>query len=302
VSQDFNGALSVKRQYYAVLASQEALAAAERQLEQADQQLKISTIRMRAGAVARTDSLRSAITVGNAKLAVLAARTGLEIANAALTRLAGTPFEVTAIAADTADTPHVELDRAALIAMAIDGPSTRAASAQLSASRSSRRAAWTPYLPTLSMSYAWGTNRSSKEFEWGGPGRAQSSSLGFSASYTVFGGYQREARAVSAAVAEDNAEAGLRDALAAARESAIQYLSAFRAAEETIALQQLTVAAAEEDLRTQQQRYALGGAALVDLLTAQTTLANARSALIAARFQARAAKAQIEALVGRELK
>lgn len=59
--------------------------------------------------------------------------------------------------------------------------------------------------------------------------------------------------------------------------------------------------AAEEDLRVQQQRYALGASTLLDLLTSQTTLNQARSDLIAARYDYRVAKAQLEALVGREL-
>ena len=61
------------------------------------------------------------------------------------------------------------------------------------------------------------------------------------------------------------------------------------------------VAAAEEDLRVQQQRYALGASTLLDLLTSQTQLNQARQALIQARFDGRIARAQLSALVGREL-
>jgi outer membrane protein len=63
----------------------------------------------------------------------------------------------------------------------------------------------------------------------------------------------------------------------------------------------VSVAAAEEDLRVQQQRYQLGASTILDALTSQTTLNQARLALIQARFNYRVAKAQLEALVGREL-
>src|SRR5262249_14872031 len=59
VTQSFTVALQVKQQYFAVLAARESQAAAQQQLEQATQQLLVSTTRVQVGAVARTDSLRS---------------------------------------------------------------------------------------------------------------------------------------------------------------------------------------------------------------------------------------------------
>jgi outer membrane protein len=55
-------------------------------------------------------------------------------------------------------------------------------------------------------------------------------------------------------------------------------------------------------VRVQQQRYGLGVATLLELVTAQAQLNSARFALIRARRDARIAKANIEALLGRELK
>jgi outer membrane protein len=66
-------------------------------------------------------------------------------------------------------------------------------------------------------------------------------------------------------------------------------------------VQQASIAAAEEDLRVQQQRYALGVSTLLDLLTSQAQLNQARQALIQARLDGRIARAQLSALVGREL-
>ena len=102
-------------------------------------------------------------------------------------------------------------------------------------------------------------------------------------------------------VSEDVADATLRDARLLARQNIVQYLGLLRTAQERIAIQRVSVAAAEEDLRVQQQRYALGASTLLDLLTSQTTLDQARSALIQARFDYRTARAQIEAVIGREL-
>ena len=97
------------------------------------------------------------------------------------------------------------------------------------------------------------------------------------------------------------AEAQLRDARFLARQNLIQQLGALRTAEERIRIQQASVAAAQEDLRVQQQRYNLGASTLLDLLASQTTLDAARAALIQARQDYRVARAQIEAIIGRDL-
>ena len=102
-------------------------------------------------------------------------------------------------------------------------------------------------------------------------------------------------------VAAINADASLRDARFAAQQSLVQYLGALRTASEQVAIQLVSVAAAEEALRVQQQRYQLGAGTILDALTTQTTLNQARFQLIQARFNYRIAKAQLEALVGREL-
>jgi outer membrane protein len=302
VAQSFAVALQVKQQYFAALAARESQAAAQRQIEQAEQQMLTSTTRVSVGAVARTDSLRSAIIVSNARIAMLNAQTALDDANVALTRLVGTGFDVTAMPSDTGAVPAISATRDELLAMLPSGPAVRSAEASLAAAKMNRRATKTNYLPTVSMNYNFGISRASTEFEWGdGPG-SRNKNLSFFLNYNIFNNWQREQQMVQSSVQEDIAEAQLRDAKAGARQNLLQFYGAFKNAEETVQLQSLQVAVAVEDLDAQQQRYAAGAAGIVDLLTAQTTLANARTALINARFTARTAKAQVEGVIGKELR
>ena len=301
-SQRFNIALQVKQQYFAVLAARESEAAARRQLEQATEQLKSSTAKVRAGAATNSDSLRSAIQVGNARLAQLTAQNNLRVANAGLTRLVGAADVVTASPADTAEMGRIVLDSAQLTAMALDGPSVRQAEAALVAARASKKAAKTPYMPTINSSYSLSGNNTSDTFDWGSGRIPKQNSLRFSLNFPLFNNLSREENVLRTSVAEDNAIAALRDAKLAQQQSLVQFLGAFRTAEERVAIQLSSVAAAEEDLRVQQQRYNLGASVLLDLLTSQTTLDQARASLIQARYDARIAKAQVEALVGRDLK
>ncbi|MHB1097462.1 MAG: TolC family protein [Gemmatimonadaceae bacterium] len=301
-SQRYNIALQVKQQYFAVLAARESEAAARRQLEQATEQLKSSTAKVRAGAATKSDSLRSAIQVGNARLAMLTAQNNLRVANAGLSRLVGASDVVTAMPADTAEMGRIVLDSAQLTAMALDGPSVRQAEAALVAARASKKAAKTPYMPTINSSYSLSGNNTSDTFDWGSGRIPKQNSLRFSLNFPLFNNLSREENVMRTNVAEDNAIAALRDAKLAQQQSLVQFLGAFRTAEERVAIQLSSVAAAEEDLRVQQQRYNLGASVLLDLLTSQTTLDQARASLIQARYDARIAKAQVEALVGRDLK
>ena len=301
-SQRYNIALQVKQQYFAVLAARESEAAARRQLEQATEQLKSSTAKVRAGAATKSDSLRSAIQVGNARLAMLTAQNNLRVANAGLSRLVGASDVVTAMPADTAEMGRIVLDSAQLTAMALDGPSVRQAEAALTAARASKKAAKTPYMPPINSSYSLSGNNTSDTFDWGSGRIPKQNSLRFSLNFPLFNNLSREENVMRTTVAEDNAVAALRDAKLAQQQSLVQYLGAFRTAEERVAIQLSSVAAAEEDLRVQQQRYNLGASVLLDLLTSQTTLDQARASLIQARYDARIAMAQVEALVGRDLK
>jgi outer membrane protein len=284
-----------------VLAAHESEAAALAQLEQAQQQLKAATARVTAGVATKSDSLRSLIQVGNAELALETARNNLRVANAALTRLVGATELVTAQPSDTlAEVGPLAVDSATLAQLAVDGPIVNQAEANLSAARASRKAANTRYLPTVSASYQRGGSGTGR-FGIGDDPYNYSGALRLSLNFPLFNQFSREDAIVRADVARENAQAQLRDSRLAAQQNLTQYLGALQLAERRIQIQQASVEAAEEDLRVQQQRYALGASTLLDLLTSQTTLNQARAALIAARLDYRVARAQLEALVGREL-
>ena len=59
LAESFATTLAVKQQFYNVLAARESEGAARAQLEQAEQQLRTSELRLRARNVTRSDSLRS---------------------------------------------------------------------------------------------------------------------------------------------------------------------------------------------------------------------------------------------------
>ena len=302
VSQDFQIALDVSQQFYNALAARESEDAARSLLELAVQQLRYSTIRVKSGVAIKSDSLRSLIQVGNAQLALLTAQTNLRSANASLTRQIGSDITVTAAPGDTVLPPldAIALDTASLARLAENGPAVRQSQSALDAAKASRRGARAPYLPTVTAGYSRSGSGVGR-FGIGNDPYSYGGRLNFALSYPLFNGFARETQVVRADVAEDNAVAALRDARLAARQLLVQNVDLLRTAQQRFSVQAISVVAAEEDLRVQQLRYNAGASTLLDVLTSQNQLSQAQTALIQARFDARVARARLEALIGQRL-
>ena len=301
VAVKYNVALQVKQQYYAVLAAIESEDAARLQMAQAQEQFKSSVIRVRAGVATRSDSLRGVIQVGNAELALITAQSNKEAADAALTRIVGSFVPVTADPSSVQENMTALPDSAQLAELAKVGPAVQQAQASLDAATENRKAARGQYLPSLSLSYSRSGTGTDPRFGFGSDPFSYSGRLAFSLSYPLFNNFQREEDVVRARVAEVNAEAGLRDSQLAAVQGLTQNIGALRGASQRVAVQVASVAAAQEDVRVQQQRYNIGASTLLDLITSQAALATAEQALIQARYDYRIARAQLEALIGRDL-
>ncbi len=301
VAVKYNVALGVKQQYYAVLAAIESQDAAALQMAQAAEQFKSSVARVRAGAATRSDSLRGVIQVGNAQLALITAASNKEGADAALTRLVGSPVPVTVDPASVQENMSALPDSAQLAVLALTGPAVQQAQAGLDVAEESRKASKATYLPSLTASYSRSGSGTDPRFGFGTDPFTYSGRLAFSLSYPVFNNFQREEGVVRARVAEVNAQAAFRDAQLGAVQLLTQNIGAIRGASQRVAVQVASVAAAEEDVRVQQQRYNIGASVLLDLITSQAALATAEQALIQARYDYRIARAQLEALIGRDL-
>jgi len=301
VSQKYSLALQVKTQYYAILAAREAESAAKTQLQQADEQLKTSIVRTRAGVVTLSDSLRSVIAVGNGQLALITARNNVRVASASLTRLVGSDALVTAQLSDTLDLGMAAIDSTALAALLDQSPAVKQAEAQLASAQAAVTSTRTPYLPSVDLTYSRSGNGFSNTYGVTGNPLAYTNNFNVRLSYTLFNNFQREDALTRAVIQADLVQAQVRDTKLAAQQTLVQQLAALRSAQQRIVIQQATLDASKEDLRVQQQRYALGASVFLDVLTSQSTLDAARSALIQARQDVRVARAQLEALVGRDL-
>lgn len=302
VAAEFNVAYQVSQQYYAALAARESRSAALTALEEAQQNLRAASARVAAGAATRSDSLRAAIAVGNQQLNVLSAENDLQNANAALTRLVGSTFIVTAVDSDTGRVTPVAADSAELARLLDMSPALQSSRASLAAARAAVRTSRTDYFPTVSLGYGITDQNADANFDWGQGQTSRNKSFSLSVSVPLFNGLGREEAVQRASINEINARATLRDAQLLAQQQLTQYLGQLRLAQARISIMQASLEAAQEDLRVQQQRYQLGASTQLELLTTQTQLNAARFNLINARYQVRIAKAQLEQLIGREIR
>jgi len=297
-----NVSLNVKLAYNQVLSANEAEAAARAQLAVATQNLAFTVAKVNAGAANVADSLNSVVTVGNAQLAILTAQQSLRSASANLTRWVSTPDLVTASPADTADLPRITLDSASIMALALDGPNVRQLQSQLVANEASQRSARAAYLPQLSTSVGFSGNGTKNLYGLGGDSPyPYSRNIGFNVSYPLFNRFQRENAVQTAQINTENTEAQLRDTRLQNQQNVITQIGLLRNAEQQMVFQQVSVRAAEEALRVNQQRYSVGVGTFVDVLTSQQNVIIARQGLISARLNYRNARAQIEATIGRDL-
>ncbi|MGH7699104.1 MAG: TolC family protein [Gemmatimonadales bacterium] len=299
VNQRFQVTLATKQAFYDALASEELVRVAESQVRRAQRQLQISVEKLRAGSATRSDSLRSTVDYGNARIALLQGRANLATAQANLGRQIGMDTPVRAVP-DTA-LPALP-DTAALRATAlVTAPQIEQAEAQASAARAQVWTARAQYWPTLNVSYSnnrQGTGSPNLPFF---SNYREQFSWRFGLSWTLFNGFSREQQQVSAGVNRDNAEARAADTRRQVNAQLTQQLAALATTYEQIGIARANVAAATEDLRVQSERYRVGAATILDLLTSQTALTQAEVNLVETRFNYLIARAQVEALLGRAL-
>lgn len=295
INQEFQTTLQTKQTFFSALAAEELIRVSDTQIERSLEQHNISKEKLAAGTATRSDTLRSSVDLANARLQKLNAEAQLANAEASLAQLIGVDGAVKAIREDRL-LQIVDLDTTGLRNEAIQrSPSIYQADASLRAASAQVSASYGTYLPRLSASYSrsWsGTELWDRNPSW---------SARLSVSWNLFNGFSRETNKMRAQVTRDNARAQADDARRDVNTQLTQYLTTLAQARAQLEIAEGNRAAGEEDLRVQRERYRLGAATLVEVLVAQASLDNAEVSIVQARLDYLVAKAQIEALIGREL-
>jgi outer membrane protein len=294
----FQQALTTTNQFLDALAAAQLLRVRESSVRRAEEQLKVSVAKLRAGSATRSDSLRSLVTLGNARLDQITTQTDLATAEANLARLIGETGRVRAADDSAFYVMLPAVDTQALrIEVESKSPQVQSALSSANAARANVRASRSAYWPTLALSANTGWN-GNRENDYNLLNQRQ---VSLSLRWSIFDRFDRELSIAQREADVDVAEATASDAKRAVEAQLQMRLAELDAARARIQITQTSVVAATEDLRVQQERYRLGASTIVDVLTSQEALNQAEVDVVNARFDYLRARAQLEALIGRKL-
>lgn len=297
-NQRYQVTLQTQTFFFNALRQADLLEVARQRLEQAEQNLEIVRSRTLVGEATVSDSLRARLDVVNAEQTILQTENALRAAQFSLGRQVGEgmpvvparPRDLDPRALALAETEIMELAEAA-------SPSVMAATEAAVAAGANVSAAKTAYIPSLRMSSGYNWNNQSRSFSGGNT----SWNMSFSLSYPIFNGFQRESSVDRAQYTLQVSRLQEDDARLAARASADAALQNLLTAEQAILIAEDAAFVAAEDLRVVRERYSVGAATILDVLTSQNAQTQADVDVVTARYDYILARAELEAILGREL-
>lgn len=298
VDTRFQQALATTNVFFDALSAAQLVGVREASVRRAEEQLKVSVSKLHAGSATRSDSLRSLVTLGTARLNLIQAQTDLATGEADLARQVGEVGRIRALDDSSFHRVLAALDTVGLRTEAESrSPRIQSAVASASVARANVRASRSAYWPSLTLGANTGWNASrNNDYAF-----LNQRGVSLQLSWQLFNRFDRELAIAQREASYDVAQATAEDERRAVQAELTARLAELDAARSKIDITVTSVAAATEDLRVQQERYRLGASTIVDVLTSQEALNQAEVDVVNARFDYLRAKAQLDALIGRTL-
>jgi outer membrane protein TolC len=298
VDTRFQQALATTNVFFDALSATQLVGVREASVRRAEEQLKVSVSKLHAGSATRSDSLRSLVTLGSARLDLIQSQTDLATAEADLAHQVG---EVGRVSAADDSSFHRLLASVDTVGLRLEAesrsPRIQNAVATASVARANVRASRSAYWPSLTLGANTGWN-ASRNNDYAFLNQRQ---VSLQLSWQLFNRFDRELAIAQREASYDVAQATAEDERRAVQAELTARLAELDAARSKIDITITSVTAATEDLRVQQERYRLGASTIVDVLTSQEALNQAEVDVVNARFDYLRAKAQLDALIGRTL-
>ncbi len=285
--------------YYAVLAAQHKLAAAQ-SAEQEAGRFDDLTRKLEAGReVAHADVLKAQLQREQRQRDLADARQALLVAKESLGVLLfpdpSTPYDLDDTLNTQPDLPAATQVRALA---AHFNPEMRSALANLQVAKEDVRAAWGGYFPTLTLAYNYGID--APYFEATGPSGQQflGYSIGAGLDISLWNWFTTHDKIKQSQLREHQAQAGLDYAQRQLIAALDQSYNELRAAATIFTSLQASVGQAQESLRLTTLRYQAGEASVLEVVDAQNTLFAAESAVADGAARYHVARANLEQWTG----
>ncbi len=286
---------TVTKAYYDLVLAEAVRGIARETVQIAEANAKQIASRFKAGTTVKSDSLQAEVRLAALREEAIRATQMVRIAGVALRHAIGLdePVDVTE-GLSTAPGVHQELE--AVVATAMEArPDYRMLAVELRKAEMQTRMAQSAYLPNFNLQ---GTYENNSTFPIGPNGQNNYGAFGV-ISVNLFNGLSDAAQVRKARAHEEKA----RELLAAKRrEIEVEVVEAYYgldAARERIAVSEGAVAQAEENLRIIRNRYESGIAPVIDLLTAELVLNQAKQNRMHAFYDERVGGARQDLVTGR---
>jgi len=291
--------VTVTEKFYSVLQAQELLKVYQKSLENSQEQLKKTEEMHRIGQVAKKDLFKSQVREGSDRLNVIQQESTLKLKIAELKVVLGVSSDQEIqVDESTYQRPQL-IDLETAIAKALSqNPEFNSLQTDKQTSFLQYRIAKSSWYPSINSRYSY--SRSGSEFSklYSDIGKWYSSSLNLSLSIPIFDGLSRKTtiqqKKIDYMSCDDKIEKKKLE-IRSQIENLVLTMNTYR---DMVAINELNIESAREDLRLQQEMYRLNSATLLEVLDAQVALTTAEGKLISIKYDAKIAEARLAYAMG----
>ena len=290
----------VKSAYYGYLRAVQNEETNKQAVERSKEQLKLVESRYELGSAAYSDVLGQRVLYGNDRLEHLRAQNNVTTTKAVLSYTIGTDPNQNIEFETVADAREFVGSMEEAINFGLEHePGLLAAQKELSAGKHGLSSALADYFPKLSIFGEYSDFTGNVAFPTVQQFSSKEKTFGFRISYSIFDGFGRQRNVTQAKVNRNNAIADHSDARNLVMQQIKTAYLDIQNQKQAVSVAQESVAAAEENMKIVQERYNLGAATILDLLTAQEDLKRAQVSYINSRFDLNLAIARLENAMGK---
>lgn len=286
--------------YLNLVRFEELAAVARDAQDQAAKELERTETYFRLGSAAKSDVLQQRVRLENTKLATVVAENNIEKGKADLAYAVNRPLEAGfAVDRSVLATEFAVEDVDALYAEALRNRLDLQSSAStVEARKQDVRAARGGLFPRLDVYGSYGRDNNESPYKFGAQ-ISEATAIGYSLSWNVFDRMQTLTAVSRAKAGARIADYQLQQARLNVQVEIRQLHNALVEASERARVSRETIVQAEEGLRLAQERFRVGAGTSLDVISAQVSLADARSQEVQAKCDFMIARASLDRALGR---
>lgn len=298
-----NNIVAILAAYFNLVQQQQFLEVAKSNLEISESRLNKEQVRRDVGGASSTDFLNAQVSFNNDKAELINQQLSVRVALQDLNILLGQKPDSEISVEKNIRLFSLDYSLEELVKQTLERNSTLIVVQQgKEISREDIRLARSNFSPQVSIgaSYSYsdrtisGSDRLTREINT----TVKDGLIGLNLQWNLFNGFRDKISLENAKISNKNQNLVLRDTQNQLEGLVREKYQTFQVRMELVDLEQQNVIAAEQNLMLQQDRYQIGSATFLEFRDAQLNLARAQITLIAARFQARITRLEIEQLIG----